>query len=154
MNKRGGGGRSKARSFDFEWTYFLLNDPKDFLLQQRCNFNLPSNKMDLFLFFQWKIFFPIHWQIFNILRNGIPQSFMLSLKCDHPLLYEFPILFSPVKLKLGHKFSHSSKDSTFGFWSVGMGLCIFLRFSQFIKEIGKLELFKSLDYIFKFFSIH
>ena len=30
---------------------------------------------------------------------------MLSLKCDHPLLCEFPILFSTVKVKLGHKFS-------------------------------------------------
>ena len=30
---------------------------------------------------------------------------MLSLKCDHPLLCELPILFSTVKLKLGHKFS-------------------------------------------------
>ena len=29
---------------------------------------------------------------------------MLSLKCDHPLLCEFPILFSTVKVKLGHKF--------------------------------------------------
>ena len=26
---------------------------------------------------------------------------MLSLKCDHPLLCEFPILFSIVKVKLG-----------------------------------------------------
>ena len=30
---------------------------------------------------------------------------MLSLKCDHPFLCEFPILFSTVKLKLGHNFS-------------------------------------------------
>ena len=30
---------------------------------------------------------------------------MLSLKCDHALLCEFPILFSTVKLKLEHQFS-------------------------------------------------
>ena len=30
---------------------------------------------------------------------------MLSLKCDHLLLFEFPILFSTVKVKLGHTFS-------------------------------------------------
>ena len=30
---------------------------------------------------------------------------MLSLKCDHPLLCEFPILFSRKKVKLGHRFS-------------------------------------------------
>ena len=33
------------------------------------------------------------------------NHFMLSLKCDHPLLCELPILFSTVKVKLGHKFS-------------------------------------------------
>ena len=31
--------------------------------------------------------------------------YLLSLKCDHPVLCEFHILFSPVKVKLGHKFS-------------------------------------------------
>ena len=61
--------------------------------------------MGSFHFPQWKIFFPIHWQILKILGNGISQSFILSLKCDHPLLCEFSILFSTVKLKLGHKFS-------------------------------------------------
>ena len=30
---------------------------------------------------------------------------MLSLKCDHPFLCKFPILFSTEKLKLGHNFS-------------------------------------------------
>ena len=30
---------------------------------------------------------------------------MLSLKCDHPFLREFLILFSTEKLKLGHNFS-------------------------------------------------
>ena len=42
--------------------------------------------------------------ILKILGNKISQSFMLSLKCDHPFLCKFPILFSTVKLKLGHKF--------------------------------------------------
>ena len=30
---------------------------------------------------------------------------MLILKCDYPLLCEFPILFLTVKVKLGHTFS-------------------------------------------------
>ena len=33
------------------------------------------------------------------------NHFMLSLKCDHPLLCEFPILFSTMELKLRHTFS-------------------------------------------------
>ena len=33
------------------------------------------------------------------------QSLVLSLKCDHTFLCEFPILFSTVRLKLGHHFS-------------------------------------------------
>ena len=61
--------------------------------------------MDSFHFPQWKIFFPIHREILKILGNGISQSFILSLKCDHLLLCEFSILFSIVKLKLGHNFS-------------------------------------------------
>ena len=32
------------------------------------------------------------------------NAFILSLKCDHSLLCEFSILFSIVKLKLGHTF--------------------------------------------------
>ena len=50
-------------------------------------------------------FFSIHGEVLKISGNGIPQSFMLSLNRDHPLLFEFPILFSAVKPKLGHKFS-------------------------------------------------
>ena len=49
--------------------------------------------------------FPNSLIILKILGNRISQSFILSLKCDHPLLCEFPILFSTVKVKLGHKFS-------------------------------------------------
>ena len=30
---------------------------------------------------------------------AISQSFIVNLKCDHPFLCEFPILFSTVKLK-------------------------------------------------------
>ena len=32
----------------------------------------------------------------------------ISLKCDRPLLCEFPILFSTLNVKLGHKFSQLS----------------------------------------------
>ena len=88
--------------------------------------------MGSFHFFQWKIFFRIHWQILKILGNQISQSFILSLKCDHPLLCEFSILFSTVKLKLEHKFF------------------------QFINtfNIGILKCWSGTVYISKFFPIH
>ena len=82
-------------------------------------------------FFQWKMLFPIHWQILKILGNGISQSFMLSLKCSHPFLCEYPILFLTVKIKLGQTFPNSSID-----WKFGLELCILPSFSQFIKEMG------------------
>ena len=71
-------------------------------------FNLTHSLISLmgsFHFPQWKIFFPIHWQILKVLGNGISQSFVLSLKCDHPVLCEFSILFSILKLELGQTFS-------------------------------------------------
>ena len=76
--------------------------------------------------------FPIHWQILKILGNRISQSFILSLKCDHPLLCEFSILFSTVKLKLGHKFSQ-----------------LINRFN-----IGTLKCWSGAVHISKSFSIH
>ena len=88
----------------FEWPQSLLAATKIYILI----FNLTHSLMNLmgsFHFPQWKTFFPGHWQILKILGDGISQSFILSLKCDHPLLCEFSILFSTVKLKLGHKFS-------------------------------------------------
>ena len=60
------------------------------------------------------------------------QLFMLILKCDHPFLCEFPVLFSTMKLKLGNNFSHFIK---FGFWNVGLGLCILPSFFKFTKEM-------------------
>ena len=88
----------------FEWPQNIFAATKIYILI----FNLTHSfirLMSWFYFPQWKIFFPIHWQILSISGNGIPQSFMLSLKCDHLLLCKFPILFSIVNLKLGHKFS-------------------------------------------------
>ena len=94
--------------------------------------------MDSFHFPQWKTFFPIGWQILKISGNGISQSFILSLKCDHPLLCEFSILFSTVKLKLGHKFSQLIHR-----FKIGLGLCILPIFSQFIKEMGNWDFWKA-----------
>ena len=48
---------------------------------------------------------------------------MLSLKCYHPLLCEFPILFLTVKVKLGHKFSqfiHKFNILILKCWSVAV----------------------------------
>ena len=88
----------------FSWPQCLFAATKIYILIFSLTHSFIS-LMGSFHFPQWKIFFPIHWQTLNILGNGIPQSFMLCLKCDHPFLCEFSILFSTVKLKLGHKFS-------------------------------------------------
>ena len=88
----------------FEWPQSLFAATKIYILIFSLTHSLIS-LMGSFHFPQWKIFFPIHWQILKILGNGISQSFILSLKCDYPLLCEFSILFSTVKLKLGHNFS-------------------------------------------------
>ena len=87
----------------FEWPQSLFAATKIYTAIFILTHSLISF-MGSFHFLQWTIFFPIHWQIFKILGNGISQSFMLSLKCDHPLLCDFPILFSTFKVKLGHKF--------------------------------------------------
>ena len=45
---------------------------------------------------------------------------MASLKCDNPFLCEFPVLFSTMKLKLGHNFSqfiHRFKIWSLKCWS-------------------------------------
>ena len=91
-----------------------------------------TSLMGSFHFLQWKIFFPIHWQILKILENGISQSFILSLNCDHPLLCESSILFTTVKLKLGHRFPQ-----------------LINRFN-----IGILKCWSGPAYISKFFPIH
>ena len=125
----------------FEWPQCLFAATKIYILIFSLTHSFIS-LMGSFHFPQWKIFFQIHWQTLNILRNGIPQSFMLCLKCDHPFLCEFPIFFSTVKLKLGHKFSlliHRFNIGI-GFWNVGLELCIFPSFSQFIKEMGDWDL--------------
>ena len=110
--------------------------------------------MGSFHFSQWKTFFPIHWSILKILGNRISQSFMLSLKCYHPLLCEFPILFSKLNLKLGHKFSlliHRFNIWTFKCWS---GAVYISKFFPIHKSDGKLRFLKNLDFISKFSQIH
>ena len=121
------------------WVNILFEFPQSLFAATKIYiliFNLTHSLINLkgsFHFPQWKIFFPIHWQILKILGNGISQSFILSLKCDHPLLCEFSILFLTVKLKLGHKFSQLIHRFKLGFRNVSLGLCIFPSFSQFIK---------------------
>ena len=125
-----------------EWPQSLFAATKVYILI----FNLTHSFISLmgsFHFLQWKIFLPIHWQSLNILGNGISRSFILSLKCDHPLLCEFSILFWTVKLKLDINFLNSSIDSTLGFWNVGLGLCVFSSFSQFIKGMRNWDYWKA-----------
>ena len=78
----------------------------------------------------------------------------LSLKCDHPVLCEFSILFSTLELKLGHKFSqlsHGFNIEILKYWS---GAVYISKFFPIHKRNGELEFLKSLDCISKFSPIH
>ena len=133
----------------FEWPQSLLAATEIYIF----NFNLTHSLISLmrkFDFPQLKIFFPIHWEILKFLGNGISQSFILSLKCNHTLLCEFSILFSTVNLKLGHEFSqliHRFSNGILKCWSVS-------KLFPIHKRDWKLEFLKSLHYISKFSPIH
>ena len=79
---------------------------------------------------------------------------MSSLKCDHPLLSEFSILFSAVKLKLGHKLSQFIHIFNIWILKCWSGPVYISKLSPIHKKDGKLEFLKSLDYISKFSPIH
>ena len=139
MNWDEQGGASRKSEVLSEHTFWMT--PKSFCCIQDLYFNLQSNTIPyqrngFITFSPMKFFSPIHWQTLKILGNGISQSFILSLKCDHPLLCKFSILFSTVK-------QWSTIDSTLGFWNVGLGLRIFPSFSQFIKEMGNWDFWKA-----------
>ena len=147
---------NRFKIWSFGWTYFL-NDPSQSLFAATkiyiLIFNLTYyliNLMGSFHFPLWKMFFQIHWQILKIFGNGISQSFTLSLKCDHPLLCEFSILFSTVKLKLGHKFSQITHRFNIGILKCWSGAVYIPKFFPIHKRDGKLECLKSLDCISKF----
>ena len=70
----------------FEWPQSLFVATKIYILIFNLTHSLIS-LMGSFHFPQWKIFFPIHWQILKILGDGISQSFVLSLKCLIILFY-------------------------------------------------------------------
>ena len=137
----------------FEWPQTLFAATKIYILI----FNVTHSLISLIGSFhspQWKIFFPIHWQTLKILGNGISQPFILSLKCDHPLLCEFSILFSTVKLKLGHKFSQLIHRFNIWILKCWSGAVYISKFFPIHKRDGKLGFFKSVDCISKFSWIH
>ena len=75
---------------------------------------------------------------------------MLTLKCDHPFLYEFPILFSTVKLNLGHMFYqliHRFNIWILKCWSAAEYIS---KFFPIHERDGKFGFLKSLDCISKF----
>ena len=115
----------------FQWPQSRFAATKIYILFFNLTHSLFS-LMGSFHFSQWKKSFSIHWEILKILGNAISQSFMLSLKCDHPLLCELPILFSTVKLKLGHTFSQPIHKY----------------------NISVLKCWFGAEYISKFFPIH
>ena len=153
-DEQGGAGRKfdvlSKHSLLFEWPQSLFAATKIYILIFNLTHSLIS-LMGSFHFHQWKILFPIHWQI---LENVISQSFILSLKCDHPLLREFSILFSTVKLKLGHKFSqliHRFNTGILKCWSWAVYIS---KVFPIHKRDGELGFLKSLDCISKFSPIH
>ena len=137
----------------FEWLQSLFAATKIYILIFNLTYSLIS-LMGSLNFPQWKIFFPIHCQIYKTLGNGISQSFILSLKCDHLLLCEFFTLFSTVKLKLGHKFSQLIHRFNIGILKCWSGAVYISKFFPIHKRDGKLEFLKSLDCISKFFPLH
>ena len=125
----------------FQWPQSRFAATKIYILFFNLTHSLFS-LMGSFHFSQWKKSFSIHWEILKILGNAISQSFMLSLKCDHPLLCELPILFSTVKLKLGHTFSQPIHKYNISVLNVGLGLSIFPSFFQFTKKRWKIGIFE------------
>ena len=116
----------------FEWPqslfaatkiYILIFNLTHYLISLMSSFHFPHNG---------KYFSQFIDKFLKILGNGISQSFMSSLKCDHPLLCEFLTLFSTVKVKLGHKFSQLIHK--FNIWL--------------------LKCWSGAVYIYKFFPIH
>ena len=142
------------------WVNILFEFPQSLFAATKIYiliFNLTHSLINLkgsFHFPQWKIFFPIHWQILKILGNGISQSFILSLKCDHPLLCEFSISFSTMKLKLGHKFSQLIHRFNIGISKCWSGAVYISKFFPIHKRDGKLRFLKILDCISKYSPIH
>ena len=68
---------------------------------------------------------------------------MLSLKCDHPLLCEFPILFSRKKVKLGHKFSQLIHKFNIWILKCWSGAVYISKFFSVHKEIGNWNFWKA-----------
>ena len=159
MNRDEQGGASRKfevlskYSVLFEWFQSLFAATKIYILIFNLTHSLIS-LMSSFHFPQWKIFFPIHGQILKILGNGISQSFILSFKCDHPLLSEFSILFSTVKLKLGHKFPQLIHRFNIGILKCWSETVYISKFFPVHKTDGKLGFLKSLDCISKLSPIH
>ena len=85
-----------------------------------------------------------------------PSSFMWipHLTFGHPLLCEFPILLSTVKLKLGHKFSQLIHRFNIWILKCWSGAVYISKFFPIHKRDGKLGFLKSLDCISKFSPIH
>ena len=70
------------------------------------------------------------------------NHFILSLKCDHPLLHEFLILFSTVELKLGHKFSqliHRFNIFILKCWSGAVYISNFFPIHKIDRKLGFLK---------------
>ena len=82
------------------------------------------------------------------------NAFILSLKCDHPLLSEFSILFWTVKLKLEHKFFQLIYRFNIGILKCWSGAVYISKFFPIHKRDRNLGFLKSLDCISKFSPIH
>ena len=134
----------------FEWPQSLFAATKIFIFILSLTHYLISLMGSFHFPHDGKYFSQFINKLLKILGNGISQLFPLSLKCDHPVLCEFPILFSTGQVKLGQKFSQLIHKFNIWILIVGLGLCVFPSFSQFIKrwEIGIFEKFRSHFQIF------
>ena len=88
-------------------------------------------------------YFPIMENIFSNslinsenFRESNISDIMLSLKCDHPLLFEFSILFSAVKVKLVHKFSQIIHKFNIWILKCCSGAVHISKFFSIHKEMG------------------
>ena len=66
----------------------------------------------------------------------------LSLKCDHPLSCEFPILFSRKKVKLGHTFSQLIHKFNIWILKCWSGAVYISKFFSNHKEMGNWDFWK------------
>ena len=103
-----------------------------------------------FYFSQWKTFFS--WFFAKVLKFVvISHSLCYVWNVSNLILCKLPILFSKVKLKLGHNFPNSLIDVIFAVLSIGLRL-YFQVVPNSQRDFGILKL--NCNWTFQFIPIH